>query len=153
MATVNKDFRVKNGLYVTNGGTFGGTVTVATPTENSHATTKEYVDNLTSGVSVPTGATNPVSGTNGDLFLNTNESRLYYYHNSTWYSVAIVQDTLEIPQHIHDTAIDGTGLVVSVFKDAGLVTDPAGDAEDAGFYNTNTWLKTWDGGIAVDNFN
>jgi hypothetical protein len=151
MATVNKDFRVKNGLFVTNGGTFGGTVTVATPTENGHATTKQYVDNLQG--SVPTGANNPESGTNGDLFLNTNEQRLYYFYNSTWYSVAIVQDTLEIPQHIHDTAIDGTGLIVSTFKDAGLVTEAAGETEDAGFYNTNSWTVTYDGGIAVDNFN
>jgi hypothetical protein len=153
MATVNKDFRVKNGLVVTNGGTFGGTVTVATPTENLHAATKQYVDAAVSSPTVPTGISNPLNATNGDLFLNTNEQRLYYYYNSTWYSVAIVQDTLEIPQHIHDTAIDGTGLVVSTFKDAGLVTDPAGDPEDAGFYNTNTWIVTWDGGIAVDNFN
>lgn len=153
MATVNKDFRIKNGLYVTNGGTFGGTVTVATPTENEHAATKQYVDNATSGVTVPSGLNNPESGTNGDLFLNTNESRLYYYFNDSWYSLALVQDTLEIPQHIHDTAIDGTGLVVSTFKDAGLVTEAAGEAEDAGFYNTNSWSVTWDGGIAVDNFN
>lgn len=151
MATVNKDFKVKNGLNVANGGTFGGTVTVATPTENTHATTKAYVDSLQG--SVPTGANNPGSGSNGDLFLNTNEQRLYYFYNSTWYSVAILADTLDIPQHIHDTAIDGTGLVVSTFKDAGLVTEAAGEAEDAGFANTVSWAVTWDGGIAVDNFN
>lgn len=44
MATENKDFRVKNGLVVANGGAFGGAVSVATPTENSHAATKQYVD-------------------------------------------------------------------------------------------------------------
>ena len=153
MATVNKDFRIKNGLYVTNGGTFGGTVTVATPTESTHAATKAYVDNLTGTVIMDSGAINPESGTNGELFFNTNEQRVYYYYNSAWTALAIVADTEEIPQHIHDTAIDGTGLVVSTFKDAGLVTDPAGEAVDAGFYNTNSWTTTWDGGIAVDNFN
>lgn len=49
MATDNKDFKVKNGLVVTNGGTFGGTVSVATPTLNDHATNKSYVDTLFSG--------------------------------------------------------------------------------------------------------
>ena len=33
MATVNKDFKVKNGLQVAGSGSFGGTLTVATPTE------------------------------------------------------------------------------------------------------------------------
>jgi hypothetical protein len=46
VATVNKDFKVKHGLDVTQGGTFGGTVTVATPTQNTHAATKLYVDTV-----------------------------------------------------------------------------------------------------------
>jgi hypothetical protein len=37
VATVNKDFRVKHGIIVADGGTFGSTVTVATPTQNTHA--------------------------------------------------------------------------------------------------------------------
>jgi len=61
-------------------------------------------------------------------------------------------DTIELQQHIHDTAIDGTGLVVSIFKDAGYY-DEAGDATDAGYYSTVAWQVTWDGGITVDNFN
>ena len=51
MATVDKDFRVKNGLVVANGGTFGDAVTVGAPTTASHAATKEYVDSL-SGMTV-----------------------------------------------------------------------------------------------------
>jgi hypothetical protein len=50
LATASKDFRVKNGLQVTNGGTFGAPVTVATPTENLHAATKEYVDQNSGGI-------------------------------------------------------------------------------------------------------
>jgi len=153
MATVDKDFKVKNGLNVTLGGTFGGTVTVATPTENSHAATKLYVDTLTGTVIVDSGANNPVSGTNGELFLNTTENRIYFYYNSAWYSLALVQDTLDLPQHIHDTAIDGTGLIVSTFKDAGVITEAVSESEDAGYYNTNSWSVTWDGGISTDNFN
>ena len=44
MTTNNKDFKVKNGLLVTNGGSFGGSVVVGTPTQDNHAATKEYVD-------------------------------------------------------------------------------------------------------------
>jgi len=46
MATVEKDFKVKNGLVVTNGGTFGDAVTVGAPTLAGHAATKEYVIEL-----------------------------------------------------------------------------------------------------------
>lgn len=69
MATVNKDFKVKNGLVVSSGGTFGGTVVVGTPTENSHATTKAYVDSLTGSMTV--SATAPSSPTNGIQWLDT----------------------------------------------------------------------------------
>jgi hypothetical protein len=153
MATTDKDFKVKNGLSVTLGGTFGGTVTVATPTLGTHATTKDYVDNLFDTVIVPVESSAPLSATNGELYFDSVEQRLFVYYNSTWNPIAFVIDTTELPQHIHDTAIDGTGLVVSIFKDAGLVTESAGDFEDAGSYNTNSWVYLWDGGIATDNFN
>jgi hypothetical protein len=44
LTTTDKDFKVKNGLVVNDGGTFGGPVVVGTPTESSHAVTKEYLD-------------------------------------------------------------------------------------------------------------
>ena len=46
MSTINKDFKVKNGIQVSEGGTFGGPVSVGTPTDPSHAATKDYVDFL-----------------------------------------------------------------------------------------------------------
>jgi hypothetical protein len=46
LTTTDKDFKVKNGLVVTDGGTFGGPVAVGTPTEPSHAVTKEYIDSV-----------------------------------------------------------------------------------------------------------
>lgn len=46
MTTTDKDFKVKNGLAVSEGGTFGGPVTVAPPTNPFHAVTKEYIDNI-----------------------------------------------------------------------------------------------------------
>lgn len=62
MTTQNKDFRVKHGLDVANGGTFGGPVTVGTPTGPDHAATKDYVDSI-SLVTGPTGALGPTGAT------------------------------------------------------------------------------------------
>lgn len=55
MSTANKDFKVKNGLQVTGEGSFGGPVSVGTPTGPSHAATKSYVDSI----SLITGPTGP----------------------------------------------------------------------------------------------
>ena len=46
MTTTDKDFKVRNGLTVSEGGTFGGPVAVGTPTDPSHAVTKEYIDSI-----------------------------------------------------------------------------------------------------------
>jgi len=151
MATVDKDFKVKNGLVVANGGTFGDAVTVGAPTLASHAATKEYVDSLTGSMVV--GNTAPSSPTNGTQWLDTITSRVNFYYNGTWYSQATIEDTTNIPQHIHDTAIDGTGLIVSMFVDAGFFDSPMTAANDAGGPTTNNFAMTMDGGSAVDNFN
>jgi len=150
MATVNKDFRVKHGLAVADGATFGGTVTVATPTENTHATTKLYVDSKP--ILVATASTAPADAVNGQLYVDTQDNRLLFFYNGQWNTLALLQDTLEIAQHIHDTAIGGTGLITSTFVDAGFYNE-AGGEEDAGFYNTNSWSATYDGGIATEVFN
>jgi hypothetical protein len=150
MATVNKDFKVKHGLNVAEGGTFGSTVIVGTPTENTHAATKLYVDSKP--LLVATASTAPESASNGQLYVDTQENRLLFYYNGQWNTLALLQDTLEIAQHIHDTAIGGTGLIVSTFVDAGFYNE-AGGEEDAGFYNTNSWAATYDGGIATEVFN
>jgi hypothetical protein len=152
MTTVNKDFKVKHGLNVAEGGTFGQAVVVGTPTENTHAATKAYVDGRE--LLVAQGSTPPAdqNSSNGELFIDTAENRLLFYYNGQWNTLALVSDTLEIPQHIHDTAIGGTGLIVSTFKDAGFYNE-AGAEEDAGFYNTNSWSATYDGGIATEVFN
>ncbi len=57
-----------------------------------------------------------------------------------------------LQDHIHDTSIDGSGLIVSTFVSGGAYNEP-GYLVSAGSYNTNSWEETWDGGIAVDNFN
>jgi hypothetical protein len=152
MATVDKDFKIKNGLVVVNGGTFGGTVTVASPTLADHAATKEYVDNATGSPSIPVSDEAPVSPSDGDLWFDSVTQRVNVYYNSSWVAIASLADAEVLPQHIHDTAIDGTGLIVSTFTDAGFY-DTAGAVVDSGFYNTASWSQTWDGGTAIDNFN
>ena len=151
MATVDKDFKVKNGLVVTNGGSFGGAVTVGTPTQNSHAATKEYVDSLTGSMAV--GTTAPSSPINGTQWLDTLTNRVNFYYNGTWYTQATIDDTNNLPQHIHDTAIDGTGFIVSQFYEGGSFNSPLGIGIDAGGPSTTEWTVVFDGGSVVDNFN
>jgi len=151
MATVNKDFKVKNGLSVTLGGTFGGTVTVATPTESTHAATKAYVDSATGAM--PSGSTAPASPANGQLWFDTLTSRVNVYYNGTWYTQAAIDDTTNLSDHIHDTSIDGTGFIVSQFVTSGFYNAPQGTPQDAGTPSTASFELTYDGGSATDNFN
>lgn len=150
MATVNKDFRVKHGINVAEGGIFGSTVTVATPTENNHAATKLYVDNVVGTPTVPT--TQPISPTNGDLWFDTLTERIHVYYSSEWLAIATLEDAETLQDHIHDTAIDGTGLIVSTFISGGAYNEP-GVLVSAGLYNTASFEATYDGGTAIDNFN
>ena len=150
MSTTNRDFKVKHGLDVAEGGTFGQAVTVGTPTLSTHAATKGYVD--TKPLLVDRESSAPASAVDGQLYIDTNENRLLFYYNGQWNTMALLQDTIEIAQHIHDTSIGGTGLIVSTFKDAGFYNE-AGSVEDAGFYNTNSWSATYDGGIATEVYN
>ena len=151
MATENKDFKVKNGLAVANGGTFGGAVTVGTPTSAAHAATKEYVDSLTGSMTV--SSTAPSSPTNGKQWLDTGTNRVNFYYSGSWYTQATIDDTNNLPQHIHDTAIDGTGFIVSQFYEGGSFNSPLGIGLDSGGPSTTEWTVVFDGGSVVDNFN
>ncbi len=82
MATDNKDFKVKHGLQVTEGGSFGGTVTVATPTLATHAATKEYVDAKPGGYIV--SETPPASPTEGAGWYKSSTSQTYIYYDGFW---------------------------------------------------------------------
>jgi hypothetical protein len=151
MATVDKDFKVKNGLQVALGGSFGEAVEVGTPTLAAHAATKEYVDSLTGSMAV--GNTAPSSPTNGTQWLDTLTNRVNFYYEGSWYTQATIDDTLNLPQHIHDTAIDGTGFIVSTFREGGSFNSPQGTAVDGGGPSTSVFALTLDGGSVVDNFN
>ena len=150
MATVNKDFRVKHGIIVADGGTFGSTVTVATPTENTHAATKLYVDTAVGSPTV--GTTQPASPVNGSLWFDTLTERVHVYYNSQWVAIATLEDAETLQDHIHDTSIDGNGLIVSTFISGGAYNEP-GVLVSAGLYNTASFEATYDGGVATDNFN
>lgn len=152
MATVNKDFKVKHGLIVADGGTFGSTVTVATPTQNTHAATKAYVDSVAGSAGVTVSGTAPASPSNGNLWFDTLTERVHVYYGSQWIAIATLEDAEVLQDHIHDTAIDGSGLVVSTFVSGGAYNEP-GVLVSAGDYSTNSWENTYDGGIATDNFN
>ena len=152
MATVNRDFKVKHGLNVAEGGIFGSTVTVATPTENTHAATKGYVDTAAGSPQIPVSETSPVSPDNGHLWFDSVTERIHVYYSGQWIAIATLEDSEILPDHIHDTSIDGTGLVVSRFIDAGFYYEP-GLLVSAGLYNTTEFAETYDGGIATDNFN
>jgi len=150
MATVEKDFKVKNGLIVTSGGSFGGSVTVASPTEATHAATKEYVDSK-SGSTVYS-ATEPLSPVNGLQWFDTTIERAKVYHNGIWVTMATYEDVMNVPQHIHDTSIGGTGLIVSMFTEGGAAGVNPVMTLDAGGPDTTEWTLVLDGGNAVDNF-
>ncbi len=83
MATVDKDFRVKNGLQVNGTGSFGGAVVVGTPSIASHAATKEYVDANAGGIQ--SGSTPPETPTNGKMWLDTLTKRINVYYDGVWY--------------------------------------------------------------------
>ncbi len=154
MATTNRDFKVKHGLDVAQGGTFGAAVTVGTPTLNTHATTKLYVDSLVGTPIVPTESTAPTSPVDGQLWFDTVSRHLSIYSTDAaeWIMIATFADTADLRQHIHDTAIDGTGLIVSIFQDAGFYDSIFTSTEIAGFYDSEYWTNSYDGGSPLDNF-
>lgn len=152
MSTVNKDFKVKNGLIVGLGATFGGVVTVATPTLGTHAATKAYVDSLTGAPSIPVSETQPASPSNGDLWFDSVTERIHVYYSGEWLAIATLADSEFLQNHIHDTSIDGNGLIVSMFTSGGSYDEP-GVLVSAGSYNTTSFESTFDGGSSVDNFN
>lgn len=155
MATIDKDFKVKNGLVVALGGSFGGAVEVGTPTENAHAATKEYVDSRTGTVIVPTETEVPSSPVDGQFYFNTTTRHLSVYSSDAadWIMIATFEDTYNLRQHIHDTSIDGNGLIVTVFQDAGYYDAIFSLTIDGGLYSITTVDGTFDGGNPTDPFN
>ena len=91
MSTENKDFRVKNGLSVAGGGTFGAPVTVGDPIDPSHAATKDYVDSIPQvpGPTGPAGSyivsdTAPANPENNVAWFDTTTGATFMYHDGFW---------------------------------------------------------------------
>ena len=150
MDTVNKDFKVKNGLQVNGDAVINGTISAATPTLSNHVATKAYVDAISGGI--PIGPTPPEIAINGALWFDTLVERVNVYYEGQWLTIATIDDTLEIPDHIHDTSIDGNGLIVTTFVDGGSFNDPQGTGVDGGTPFTTVWVNEFIGGIAIDNY-
>jgi hypothetical protein len=111
MATVNKDFKVKNGLRVNDDAVIGGTLTAANPTADTHAATKSFVKSIVFGT---VASTSPESPYAGKIWVDTTESRMKIYSGSSWITMATIGDTNMLQDHIHDYAIDGDGRIEEV---------------------------------------
>jgi hypothetical protein len=155
VATIDKDFRVKNGLVVALGGSFGGAVEVGTPTENVHAATKEYVDGKFTSVVIPTESGAPANPVDGQFYFDTVTRHLSVYSADAeeWIMIATFEDTYNLRQHIHDTSIDGNGLIVTVFQDAGYYDAIFSVTVDGGLYSVTTPDGVFDGGNPTDPYN
>lgn len=155
MATIDKDFRVKNGLIVALGGSFGGPVEVGTPTSAAHAATKEYVDAVTGTLVLATETQAPANPVDGQMYFDTTTRHLSIYSadTSAWIMIATFEDTKNLQQHIHDTAIDGTGLITTVFQDAGFYDAVFSTTIDGGAYNLTAPDMIFDGGNPTDPYN
>ena len=150
MSTVDKDFKVKNGIQVAGDAIIGGTISASTPTADGHVATKGYVDSLALPVVDPVAPSSPSAG---QLWLDTVSLRLHVYDGSSWITLATKADADYLPDHIHDTAIDGTGRITTTFVEGGTPTTTFAATTDAGSASTTDWSDTWSGGIVVDNFN
>lgn len=139
--TLDKDFKVKNGLQVAGGATFGGPVTATTPSNPEHLATKGYVDAISGGIVVGPGEpSNPV---NGIQWFDTEDLRLKIYYEGSWFGIANIEDTLQVPQHTHDSL---TGLINYVFLSGGGVEEETSMILDGGAPGTLVWAYSIDSG-------
>jgi hypothetical protein len=98
VTTENKDFKVKNGLQVADGATFGAAISVGEPTLDEHAATKEYVDNIAStpGPTGPAGdpaefyigETPPLDPSPGQIWIKSTDATQYTYIDDFWVEIS-----------------------------------------------------------------
>lgn len=155
VVVTEKDFKIKNGLVVALGGSFGGTVVVGTPTENAHAATKEYVDNRTGQVVIATETEAPADPVDGQMYFDTTTRHLSIYSADSlaWIMIATFEDTANLQQHIHDTSIGGNGLITTIFQDAGYYDSLQDTLIDGQWYSTTNADMVFDGGNPTDPYN
>lgn len=147
MPTTEKDFKVKNGLQVSNDGVFGGNVIAADPSADNHVATKSYVDQITENI-LPVGATAPSSPSNGDLWFNTEIKRLSVYYAGEWITLSAFEDAAEVSNHTHLAQEDG-GFVLDTFIDGGDSDGPQYQTSDAGTAETSDWPENYNAGFTI----
>jgi hypothetical protein len=150
MSTVDKDFKIRNGISVNGNAVIGGSVTVSAPTANSHVATKSYVDTTALPAVSDTAPESPIAG---KLWLDTISTRLHIFDGTDWMVLATIEDANVLQDHIHDTSIEGDGRIVSIFIEGGSPTSTYYFTYDAGNASTTDWADTWSGGVATDSFN
>lgn len=151
MAVDNKDFRVKNGIQVAGDATVVGTISAASPTEDGHVVTKSYLNQV--GAKAVPSSSAPSPASNGQLWFDTVKQRVNVYFSGIWITLATISDAAELQEHIHDTSIDGNGLISTLFINGGDVLSPQGYSVTGGNASTTDWEETWSGGFVTDNFN
>lgn len=149
MAISRKNFRVVRGVEIGNNLDVGGYLSVSTPINDNHAANKSYIDSLNL-ITVDSAA--PVSPVSGMLWLDTLSEKLHLFNGSSWIPMATLADAQNLPQHIHDTSIDGDGRIISSFIDGGSAYATAYYTVSAGTPGTTSWDEEWSGGIATNNF-
>lgn len=88
--TVDKNFKVKHGLTVLEGGSFGGPVIVPNPTLSIHAATKAYVDAMGGGGgagSIIVSDTPPLAAVDGAGWYDSTTAKLYIKYDEVWVEV------------------------------------------------------------------
>lgn len=112
MATVDKDFKVKNGLQVSSDAIIDGTLAIAEPTQSDHAATKGFAKEVAFGT---VASTAPENLWPGKIWVDTTESRMKMYNGTSWITMATIGDTNTLRDHIHNDAIDGDGRINTIF--------------------------------------
>lgn len=148
MPTSEKDFKVKNGLQVSNDVVVGGNVISADPSADNHVATKSYVDQLTQNIdfSLPVGSAAPSSPSNGDLWFNTEIKRLSVYYAGEWITLSAFEDAANVSNHTHLSPEQG-GFVLDTFIDGGDSDGPQYQASDAGAAETSDWPENYNAGF------
>lgn len=122
----------------------GGTVTgIPNPTNGSDAANKSYVDNLTAGMAWQppvdsTGASNPVSCTTGERFLNTTDDKIYTATaTDTWDAGTTPSDGWSVFDKATETGYVYNGTDWTQFTGAGQITAGTGLSKSGNILNVN----------------
>lgn len=98
-----------------------------------------------SNAGIPSGTSNPVSGTEGDLFFNTTDGKLYRYHSSAWTTAV---PTLDLTGTITTTQITDSAITTPKIATNAITTNKlfvAGRGQEMNADPTMTDTTAWSG--------